>query len=129
MMAHIGFTPERARPGRVPGAGRGNDAERWWTTHGRCRRRRLRGGAGDGAAALAAEITKALDIPTSGIGAGAIATRRCWSGRTWRLDAGTPRRFVKRYADLRGNLLTAARAYADDVRGGVFPGPEHSFES
>jgi 3-methyl-2-oxobutanoate hydroxymethyltransferase len=24
-------------------------------------------------------------------------------------------------------LLEAARAYADDVRGGTFPGPEHTF--
>ena len=26
-----------------------------------------------------------------------------------------------------GVLLDAARAYADDVRGGTFPGPEHTF--
>ena len=25
-------------------------------------------------------------------------------------------------------LLRAAKEYADDVRGGTFPGPEHSFE-
>jgi 3-methyl-2-oxobutanoate hydroxymethyltransferase len=37
-------------------------------------------------------------------------------------------RFVKRYADLRGELLRAAREYADDVRTGVFPTAEHSFE-
>jgi 3-methyl-2-oxobutanoate hydroxymethyltransferase len=37
-------------------------------------------------------------------------------------------RFVKKYADLRAELLTAAREYADDVRGGTFPGPEHSFD-
>jgi 3-methyl-2-oxobutanoate hydroxymethyltransferase len=35
---------------------------------------------------------------------------------------------VKKYADLRGELLRAAREYADEVRTGVFPGPEHSFE-
>ena len=37
-------------------------------------------------------------------------------------------RFVKKYADLRAELLRAAQEYADDVRGGVFPGPEHSFD-
>jgi 3-methyl-2-oxobutanoate hydroxymethyltransferase len=26
-----------------------------------------------------------------------------------------------------GVLLDAARAYADDVRAGTFPGPEHTF--
>ena len=31
-------------------------------------------------------------------------------------------------ADLRAELLRAAREFADDVRGGAFPGPEHSFE-
>jgi 3-methyl-2-oxobutanoate hydroxymethyltransferase len=37
-------------------------------------------------------------------------------------------RFVKRYADLRGELLRAAREYADEVRSGSFPEAEHSFE-
>jgi 3-methyl-2-oxobutanoate hydroxymethyltransferase len=44
------------------------------------------------------------------------------------LNGGKAPRFVKRYADLRGTLLQAAREYADDVRGGTFPAPEHSFE-
>ena len=36
-------------------------------------------------------------------------------------------RFVKQYADVHGVLLDAAKAYAADVRGGNFPGPEHTF--
>jgi 3-methyl-2-oxobutanoate hydroxymethyltransferase len=36
-------------------------------------------------------------------------------------------RFVKQYADLRGTLLGAAKDYAQDVRSGNFPGPEHTF--
>ena len=32
-----------------------------------------------------------------------------------------------RYADLHGELLRAAREYAADVKGGSFPGPEHTF--
>jgi 3-methyl-2-oxobutanoate hydroxymethyltransferase len=36
-------------------------------------------------------------------------------------------RFVRQYADLHGVLLEAARAYAEDVRAGTFPGPEHTF--
>ena len=45
------------------------------------------------------------------------------------LRTGKAPRFVKRYADLHDVMLQAARAYADDVRGGTFPGPEHAFES
>ena len=36
-------------------------------------------------------------------------------------------RFVKQYADVRGALLEGARSYADEVRSGAFPGPEHTF--
>jgi 3-methyl-2-oxobutanoate hydroxymethyltransferase len=36
-------------------------------------------------------------------------------------------RLAKAYADLRTVLGDAARAYADEVRGGQFPGPEHTF--
>jgi 3-methyl-2-oxobutanoate hydroxymethyltransferase len=43
------------------------------------------------------------------------------------LRTGKMARFVKQYADLHGVLLDAAKAYADDVKGGTFPGPEHTF--
>jgi 3-methyl-2-oxobutanoate hydroxymethyltransferase len=36
-------------------------------------------------------------------------------------------RFVKQYADVHRVLLDGARAYAEDVRAGTFPGPEHTF--
>ena len=32
----------------------------------------------------------------------------------------------KPYADLRGTILAAAKAYADDVASGTFPGPEQT---
>ncbi|MBJ7452971.1 MAG: 3-methyl-2-oxobutanoate hydroxymethyltransferase, partial [Blastococcus sp.] len=44
------------------------------------------------------------------------------------LNGGRVPKFVKKYADLRGELLRAAQEFADEVRGGVFPGPEHSFD-
>jgi 3-methyl-2-oxobutanoate hydroxymethyltransferase len=44
------------------------------------------------------------------------------------LRGGKAPRFVKRYADLRGTLLHAARSFADDVQGRTFPGPEHAFD-
>jgi 3-methyl-2-oxobutanoate hydroxymethyltransferase len=35
---------------------------------------------------------------------------------------------VKRYADLRGLLTTAAQQFAAEVRDGAYPGPEHAYE-
>ena len=77
---------------------------------------------------LAERVTKELTIPTIGIGAGAGCDAQVlvWTDMAG-LTAGAPLTFVKRYADLRGVLAEATRAYADDVREGRFPGPEHSF--
>jgi 3-methyl-2-oxobutanoate hydroxymethyltransferase len=36
-------------------------------------------------------------------------------------------RFVKQYADLHGVLLEAARSFDAEVKGGAFPGPDHTF--
>jgi 3-methyl-2-oxobutanoate hydroxymethyltransferase len=38
----------------------------------------------------------------------------------------TPK-FVKRYADLGGQVRSAVEAYCREVRDGTFPGPEHGF--
>ena len=77
---------------------------------------------------LAERVTKELAIPTVGIGAGAGCDAQVlvWTDMAG-LTPGAPLTFVKRYADLRGVLADATRAYADDVRDGRFPGPEHSF--
>jgi len=40
---------------------------------------------------------------------------------------GTVPKFVKPYADLGDRIVSAARAYADDVREGRFPDDAHSF--
>ena len=77
---------------------------------------------------LAERVTKELAIPTIGIGAGAGCDAQVlvWTDMAG-LTPGAPLTFVKRYADLRGVLADATRAYAQDVRDGRFPGPEHSF--
>ena len=77
---------------------------------------------------LAERVTKELLVPTIGIGAGVGCDAQVlvWTDMAG-LTPGAPLTFVKRYADLRGVLTEATRAYADDVREGRFPGPEHSF--
>jgi 3-methyl-2-oxobutanoate hydroxymethyltransferase len=74
-------------------------------------------------------VTKELTIPTIGIGAGSDCDAQVlvWPDMAG-LTGGRVPRFVKRYADLRGELLRAAREYADDVRSGAFPAAEHSFD-
>jgi len=72
---------------------------------------------------LAREITNAVDVPTIGIGASAGC-----DGQILVVDDmlglfdWTPK-FVRRYADLRGEIGKAVAAYADDVRERRFPGP------
>jgi 3-methyl-2-oxobutanoate hydroxymethyltransferase len=79
-----------------------------------------------------AEVAKAVDeavrVPTIGIGAGNGTTGQVlvWQDMAG-LRTGRVAKFVRQYADLRTVLSDAAKAYADDVRSGAFPGPEHSF--
>jgi 3-methyl-2-oxobutanoate hydroxymethyltransferase len=77
---------------------------------------------------VAAEVTKRLDIPTIGIGAGPDCDAQVlvWQDMAG-LRTGKMATFVKQYADLHGTLLTAAREYAAEVADGTFPGPEHTF--
>lgn len=78
---------------------------------------------------LAREITEALAVPTVGIGASAGC-----DGQILVVDDmlglfdWTPK-FVRRYADLRGEIAAAARAYAEDVRARRFPGPAETYFS
>jgi 3-methyl-2-oxobutanoate hydroxymethyltransferase len=132
VMAHIGFTPQSEHAlGGYRVQGRGEDADRL-VADGLALQ-----AAGAFAVVLemvpapvAAEITKALDIPTIGIGAGPDCDAQVlvWQDMMGLRTGKTPR-FVKRYADLHAVMLQAARDYADDVRAGTYPGPEHSFDS
>lgn len=79
-------------------------------------------------ARVATRITRALSIPTIGIGAG----RGC-DGQVlvWHdllgLTQGRTARFVRRYADLAGEISRGLAAYAADVRSRSFPDDEHSY--
>ena len=78
---------------------------------------------------LGAEITRKLAIPTIGIGAGpgcdgqVLVLHDLLGLNDW-----TPS-FAKQYADLGALAARAARAYAEDVAGGKFPGDEHSYKA
>jgi 3-methyl-2-oxobutanoate hydroxymethyltransferase len=131
VMAHVGFTPQSEHAlGGFRVQGRGAGAEQLLADAHAAQE------AGAFAVVLemvpadvAAQVTKELSIPTIGIGAGVDCDAQVlvWPDMAG-LTSGRVPRFVKKYADLRGELLRAAHEYADEVRGGVFPGPEHSFD-
>jgi 3-methyl-2-oxobutanoate hydroxymethyltransferase len=77
---------------------------------------------------LAERITKQLQIPTIGIGAGSGTDGQIlvWTDFAG-LSGGKPRRFVREYMSLRDDLLTAAKNYAADVESGSFPNVDESF--
>jgi 3-methyl-2-oxobutanoate hydroxymethyltransferase len=131
VMAHIGFTPQSEHAlGGFRVQGRGAGAEQLLADAHAVQE----AGAFSVVmemvpAEIAGQVTKELAIPTIGIGAGVDCDAQVlvWPDMAGMTGGRVPR-FVKRYADLRAELLRAAREYADDVRSGTFPGPEHSFE-
>lgn len=79
-------------------------------------------------APLASQVTKALTIPTIGIGAGPacdgqVLVLHDMLGLNDRFSA----KFVKQYAALAEDAREAVRVYSAEVREGRYPGPEHSF--
>jgi 3-methyl-2-oxobutanoate hydroxymethyltransferase len=77
---------------------------------------------------VAAEITAAVTIPTIGIGAGAACDGQVLViYDLLGMNEEFKPRFVKRYENLALRVRTAVDTYIQEVRGGEFPGPEHSF--
>jgi 3-methyl-2-oxobutanoate hydroxymethyltransferase len=130
VMAHVGLTPQAVNTlGGYRVQGRGADGDRI--------RQDAAAVAAAGAfavvlekvpEALAAEVTRALPIPTIGIGASADC-----DGQVLVVDdmlglftAFRPK-FVKRFADIGTEADRAIAAYAAEVRARRFPGPEHVF--
>ena len=131
LMAHIGFTPqsEHGLGGHVI-QGRGDGIEQLLADAHAVE------DAGAFAVVLemvpaeaAARVTEELSIPTIGVGAGPHVDGQLlvwtdWAGFT----KGRIPKFVKQYANLRQTLTDAVNEYRGDVAGGVYPGPEHSYQ-
>jgi 3-methyl-2-oxobutanoate hydroxymethyltransferase len=77
---------------------------------------------------LAKTITADLEIPTIGIGAGPDCDAQVLVIHDMLgLTQDPMPKFVRAYGDLGRQALEAARAFADDVREGVFPDDAHSY--
>ncbi|MEO9327528.1 3-methyl-2-oxobutanoate hydroxymethyltransferase [Gordonia aurantiaca] len=130
VMAHIGFTPQSVNGlGGFRVQGRGDGADQLIADAIAVQE----AGAFSVVmemvpAELAGQITRKLTIPTVGIGAGneTDAQVLVWQDMAG-FTHGKTAKFVKRFADVGGELRSAAEQYADEVRRGVFPGPEHSY--
>ncbi len=131
VMAHIGFTPqsEHVLGGyRVQGRGDAADevlADAVAVAEAGAFAVVLEMVPGD----VAKRITHEIAVPTIGIGAGAHTDAQVlvWQDMAGLRTGGHTPRFVKRYADLAGVLTGAVTQYAQEVRDGVFPAPEHTF--
>jgi 3-methyl-2-oxobutanoate hydroxymethyltransferase len=78
---------------------------------------------------VATHISEALTIPTIGIGAGAgcngqVLVLHDMLG----LNPGFSPKFLKRYAEVADTVGDAVRRFAEEVRAGDYPGPEHGFD-
>ena len=69
-----------------------------------------------------------MEVPVIGIGAGASTDGQVlvFHDLLGLYDGHSPR-FAKRYADLKGPMVAAVREYAEEVRTGRFPAPEHAY--
>lgn len=77
---------------------------------------------------LGAEVTRALRIPTIGIGAGPdcdgqVLVLHDLIGLTF----GKPARFVRRYADVASTMRDSLLAFGEDVRSGRYPSEAESY--
>lgn len=132
VMGHIGFTPQSVNAlGGFRVQGRGEGAEQLLSDA------KAVEAAGAFAvvlemvpAEIAAQVTAELSIPTIGIGAGPDTDGQIlvWTDFAG-LTSQKPRKFVKRYANIRETLFESAKQYSKDVNEGKFPTHDHSFEN
>jgi 3-methyl-2-oxobutanoate hydroxymethyltransferase len=79
---------------------------------------------------VAEQVTKAVSVPTIGIGAGSHCDGQvlvCTD--LLGMSLGDTPKFVKRFGDVGAEITGAIARYAADVRSGAFPSTEHSYGS
>jgi len=132
VMGHLGLTPQSVNVfGGFRVQGRGNGARETLINEAQVLQR-----AGCFAIVLetipmdlARDVTQALDIPTIGIGAGAACDGQvlvCYDYLG--LFEGFTPKFVKRFANLAGDVREATATYVKEVKARSFPAEEHSFD-
>ena len=77
---------------------------------------------------LAAKITKAIPIPTIGIGASAACDGQILVMEDMLGLNPKPPKFVKQFGEAGKAIEAAISGYAEEVRGRRFPSPEHTYE-
>ncbi|MEO5986445.1 MAG: 3-methyl-2-oxobutanoate hydroxymethyltransferase [Candidatus Limnocylindria bacterium] len=80
-------------------------------------------------ARVAERIGAIITIPTIGIGAGPGCDGQVlvWHDLLG-INEGVMPRFVKRFADVAGEIRQGLTAFADEVRSGAYPAPEHEYK-
>jgi 3-methyl-2-oxobutanoate hydroxymethyltransferase len=130
VMGHVGLTPQSVHGmGGYRVQGRGEEAARGLLDQAQALEKAgafsvvLEGMPAE----VGAEITRSVQVPTIGIGAGPGCDAQVLV-ITDLLGIG-PRlpTFAKAYADLRGEIGAAARAFAADVEAGAFPDDGHCY--
>ncbi len=131
VMGHVGLTPQSVHAmGGFRVQGKGEDAAARIVADARAIEQAgayslvIEGVPAD----LAHRITDAVSIPTIGIGAGPACDGQvlvCYDLLGMVRDLKP--KFVKRYAELGDAVVSATRAFAEEVRSGAFPAAEHSF--
>jgi len=80
-------------------------------------------------APIAAKITRTVEIPTIGIGAGINCDGQILVvNDLLGISGGFVPRFVKKYADLRTTISGAVTQFRNEVREGTFPADEQTFK-
>ncbi|CAN5713558.1 3-methyl-2-oxobutanoate hydroxymethyltransferase [soil metagenome] len=132
VMGHLGLTPQSVHAlGGYRVQGRGTEAETRMLDEARALE-------DAGAFAVVLElvpgplgerISEALTIPTIGIGAGPGCDGQVLVlADALGLNPGFTPRFLHRFSDLHGEALKGARDFVSQVRGGQYPGRDHTFD-
>ena len=132
VMAHIGLTPQSVNTlGGYRVQGRGDEA-----AHRLLQDAKALQQAGAFAVVLevvpsevAEQLTRELSVPTIGIGAGPHCDAQVlvWQDMAGLRSGAKAAKFVKEYANVGAVLTDAAGRFADEVRTGAYPAPEHEY--